>query len=119
MRTGLDMSILALGTCLIIIAAAQTGWKSPRFLRPLLNLGKNSYEIYLTHMFVVFAMFFLFVALGKPMGAVAVLFLTVIVISAVCGDWVAHYFSEPMNRSIRARWGQASLISRSKPVLTS
>jgi peptidoglycan/LPS O-acetylase OafA/YrhL len=43
-RVGLDMTILAIGTCLVIAAATQSGWKCPRFARPLLNLGQRSYE---------------------------------------------------------------------------
>jgi peptidoglycan/LPS O-acetylase OafA/YrhL len=107
---GLDMSLLAVGACLVIAAVAQTKWQSPRALSPFLNLGRRSYEIYLTHMFVVFAMFRLFVLVGKPMRAVVVLFLGVIVIAGLCGELVARFFSEPMNQLIRARWG----VSRSE-----
>src|SRR5579863_6464964 len=35
---GLDMTVLAIGACALIAAAAQTGWRSPKFLRPLLRL---------------------------------------------------------------------------------
>jgi peptidoglycan/LPS O-acetylase OafA/YrhL len=104
-RYGLDMSILAAGTCLVIAAAAQSQWRSPRFLSPFLNLGRRSYEIYLTHMFVVFAGFQVFVLDGMPIRAVVPMFLSVIVIAAFCGELVARYFSEPMNHLIRERWG--------------
>ena len=103
-RTGLDMTILALGTCLIIAAVASINWKAPRMLSPLRNLGQRSYEIYLTHMFVVFALFDLFVLAGKPMYAVIPLFITVIVISALLGEVVALFYSEPLNHAIRSRW---------------
>ena len=99
------MSILAAGTCLVIAAAAQTEWRSPRLLGPFLNLGQRSYEIYLTHMFVVFAIFHLFLLARMPMRAIVPLFLCVIVIAALCGELVARYFSEPMNQLIRQRWG--------------
>ncbi|HXH67164.1 MAG TPA: acyltransferase [Candidatus Limnocylindrales bacterium] len=105
-RSGLDMSILAAGTCLVLAAATQTQWRSPRVLGPFLNLGRRSYEIYLTHMFVVFAGFHLFVLAGMPMRAVVPLFLCAIVIAVLCGELVARYFSEPMNLLIRARWGK-------------
>src|SRR5262249_55314003 len=59
-RAGLEETILAVGSCLIIIACAQMEWKGPRFLRFLLKLGQYSYEVYLTHMFVVFTLFSLF-----------------------------------------------------------
>ena len=103
-RTGLDMTIIALGTCLIIAAVARANWRAPRALSPLRNLGQRSYEIYLTHMFVVFAVFNLFVLAGKPMFAVIPLFVAVIVISAVFGEVVARFYSEPLNSAIRTRW---------------
>jgi peptidoglycan/LPS O-acetylase OafA/YrhL len=103
--TGLDMTLIALATCLIIAAAAQTRWRSSPVLNPLLTLGRCSYEIYLTHMFVVFAAFQLFVAAGNPLGAVPVLFLAVIIIAGLLGAWVAKIYSEPLNRWLRRRWG--------------
>ncbi len=104
-RSGLDMSILAVGTCMIMVAAAQTRWRSPRIVSPLLNLGERSYEIYLTHMFVVFALFQLFLEAGKPMKAVPVLFAAAILISGFLGAVVAKFYSEPMNRMLRNRFG--------------
>src|SRR5882724_7258474 len=80
---GLDMTILAIGTCMAIAAAAQTQWKSPRLLTPLLSIGQRSYEVYLTHMFVVFAMFGLFTKLGRPIRAVPVLFAIVILFAGI------------------------------------
>ncbi|HEV2101731.1 MAG TPA: acyltransferase [Candidatus Acidoferrum sp.] len=117
-RFGLDMSILAVGTCLLIAAAAQTQWRSPRLLGPFLNLGRRSYEIYLTHMFVVFASFQLFVLAGKPMWAVVPLFLCVILIAAFCGELTARYFSEPMNHLIRHRWGKKPNTAATEGPLT-
>jgi peptidoglycan/LPS O-acetylase OafA/YrhL len=105
---GLDMSILAAGTCMLIIAAAQTQWSAPRLLRPLLDLGQRSYEVYLTHMFVVFGFFGLFVLAGKPLSAVPVLFGAVIVISALLGDLTARFFSEPLNRWLRNARGDGA-----------
>jgi peptidoglycan/LPS O-acetylase OafA/YrhL len=104
-RDGLDMSILAAGACMIVIAASQTRWTSPRFVSPMLNLGQRSYEVYLTHMFVVFALFQLFVEAGKPMKAVPALFITAIVLSGLFGALVARFYSEPINRALRKRFG--------------
>ncbi len=103
-RTGLDMSIVGLGACLVITAAATTQWRAPRTLAPLLRLGQRSYEIYLTHMFVVFGFFAIFVHLGKPMAGVPVLFLLVILAAGLLGELVARVYSEPMNRFLRRRW---------------
>ncbi len=104
-RNGLNMTILALGTCMVIAAAAQTHWRSPRVFTPFLILGQRSYEIYLTHMFVVFAFFHLFLMAGKPMRAVPALFTTAIVFAVLLGELVARFYSEPMNRRLRNRWG--------------
>jgi peptidoglycan/LPS O-acetylase OafA/YrhL len=110
-RGGLDMTILAVGTCMIIIAAAQTQWKSPQILGPVLSLGRHSYEIYLLHMFVVFTLFDLFVSVGKPMAAVPVLFLTVILVSSAFGSVAARFYSDPMNRLLRKRSSRGNLGS--------
>jgi peptidoglycan/LPS O-acetylase OafA/YrhL len=113
-RSGLDMTVLAIGTCMMIGVAAQTNWKSPRFLNPLLNLGQRSYEVYLTHMFVVFGAFQLFVLAGKPIIAVPALFLVVILSATLLGGIVAQFFSEPLNKQIRDRCGHA--VERAGPV---
>lgn len=111
-RTGLNMTILGLGTCMFIAATAQTQWRSSRWLSPLLRIGQYSYEIYLTHMFVVFAFFDLFLAIGKPMRLVPVLFLMTILGSGVLGAVVAGFYSEPMNRFLRRKTASDS----AKPV---
>jgi peptidoglycan/LPS O-acetylase OafA/YrhL len=102
---GLNITILAVGTCMIIATVAQAKWRSPRFMSPLLNLGQRSYEVYLTHMFVVFGLFQLFVRAGKPMVAVPALFVIVVLVAALLGEIVARFYSEPMNQFIREQWG--------------
>lgn len=103
LRSGLDMTLLALGTCMLIAAVVGSNWKSSGILRPLAQLGQRSYEVYLTHMFVVFAFFHLFLLAGKPMYAVPLLFLVVVVVSALLGGTVARLYSEPLNHLIRSR----------------
>jgi peptidoglycan/LPS O-acetylase OafA/YrhL len=107
-RKGLDETILAVGTCLIITAAAQTQWKCPLVLSPVLEIGRRSYEVYLTHMFVVFALFDAFLKLGKPVYLAPVLFVVTIVLASVLGGMVAGLYSEPMNRWLRATWGEGA-----------
>jgi len=104
-RSGLDMTILAIGSCMVIAAAAETRWTSPRVILPLITLGRRSYEVYLTHMFVVFALFGLFKSAGLSLGAVPFLLIGVILISGLLGERVARYYSEPMNRRIRRAFG--------------
>jgi peptidoglycan/LPS O-acetylase OafA/YrhL len=42
------------------------------------------------------------------MWAVPVFFIAVIVISGLLGEAVARFYSEPMNRWLRARWGDGA-----------
>jgi peptidoglycan/LPS O-acetylase OafA/YrhL len=100
-RTGLNMTVLGVGTCMFIAATAQTQWKSPRLLAPLLKIGQYSYEVYLTHMFVVFGLFDLFIRAGKRMSLVPVLFVASILIAGILGAAVSGRYSEPMNRLLR------------------
>jgi len=104
-RNGLNMTVLAVGTCLAIAAAVQSMWQAPRILYPLLLLGRHSYEIYLTHMFVVLGAFSVFVHYGAPMRGVAFLFTSVIAGAGLLGWFVAVVYTEPVNRWIRRKTG--------------
>lgn len=104
-RNGLNFTILAAGVCLLIAAASQSSWRSPKALSPLLILGQKSYEIYLTHMFAVLALFAVFVYFGKPLRSVPILFISAIVTAGVLGWGVSVLYTEPMNRVIRRRTG--------------
>jgi peptidoglycan/LPS O-acetylase OafA/YrhL len=104
--SGLDMTLVAIGSCLIISASAQSQWTAPRALSALTRLGQRSYEIYLSHMFVVFALFGLFQSAGAQRGSVPLLFIAVILVAAVLGEAVARLYSEPMNFRLRQRWNQ-------------
>jgi peptidoglycan/LPS O-acetylase OafA/YrhL len=107
-RTGLYMSIVGVAAAMLIAVAAQTGWRSPRVLSPLLRAGQRSYEIYLTHIFVVIALAAAFAATGGAMCAVPLFFLGVLVIAGMLGEAVARFYSEPMNRRLRARWNDGA-----------
>jgi peptidoglycan/LPS O-acetylase OafA/YrhL len=109
--TGLEETILAIGACLLILVSAHTQWKCPAILRPFRRLGQRSYEVYLTHMFVVFAFFHVFLALGKPMWFVPLYFLLTIVVATLLGDFVASFYSDRMNAKLRRHWGEGKLGS--------
>jgi len=103
-RHGLDMTVLAAGTSMLVASAASTRWMAPKLMTPLLAMGRLSYEIYLTHMFVVIAFFGVFAGQGKSLRFVPVLFAMVILGAAVLGWAVARSYSEPMNRWLRRKW---------------
>lgn len=106
--TGLNFTVLGIGTCMFIAASAQTQWRSPRVLAPLLRIGRYSYEVYLTHMFVVYTFFGVFLNAGKPMRLVPILFVVTILIAGLLGAALANLYSEPMNRFLRSKSGSAS-----------
>jgi peptidoglycan/LPS O-acetylase OafA/YrhL len=88
---------------MFIAATTQTEWRSPKIFAPLVRMGRYSYEIYLTHMFVVFTFFSLFLHAGKPLYGVPFLFISVILVSGLFGAGVANLYSEPMNRFLRRK----------------
>lgn len=102
-KTGLNFTLLDVGTCMFIAATTQSQWRSPRLLAPILEMGRYSYEIYLTHMFVVFSFFDLFLYAGKPRAGVPVLFALTILGAALLGAVVANLYSEPANRFLRSK----------------
>jgi peptidoglycan/LPS O-acetylase OafA/YrhL len=107
-RTGLYMSVIGVGACLLIAVSAESGWRSPRVLAPLLRAGQRSYEIYLMHMFVVIALAEVLLAIGKEMWAVPLFFFGVLLIGVLLGETVARFYSEPMNRGLRAKWNNGA-----------
>jgi peptidoglycan/LPS O-acetylase OafA/YrhL len=98
------MTVLGFGTCLVLVVVSQTEWKAPGFAGPLVRLGRLSYEVYLTHIFVVLSVFHLFLILNELIRVVPGMFLVVLLLSGLLGAVVSRSYSEPMNRWLRARW---------------
>ena len=98
LTTGLDVTVLAIGVVLILLSiGANTG---RRFLQPVQWFGRNSYEVYLTHMFVVTTAAQLFVRLGSPINYAPVWFVSTLVLSGLLGHAVAKLYSSPCNRAL-------------------
>ena len=106
-KHGLDVTALALGTALLLMAIAQGGKPGSWLTAPLRWFGRNSYEVYLTHSFVVVTLTQLFVATGSRYAWSPLWFVAVAVISCGLGACVARYYSEPLNRKLRAGWIRA------------
>jgi peptidoglycan/LPS O-acetylase OafA/YrhL len=98
-RTGTDDTVLSLGTSLVIVATVLRGLKGRLWAAPIRWLGRHSYEVYLTHEFVVVWMTALYTKVhrGSPLIWIA----AEVALAAPLGALVARWFSEPMNRRLR------------------
>lgn len=92
-------TVLAAGAAFVLVSTDRAPWT-----RPLRWYGVHSYEVYLTHMFVVTWGTQLFAASGTPLPWAPLWFAGMIGIAGVLGAVVSRTFSEPMNRRLRAAW---------------
>lgn len=76
----------------------------PRGLRWLTSMGRLSYEMYLTHMFVVFGTVAMFEAVDGDMVYGAFWYLPAVLLCWLIGAALAHGFSIPVERVLRRRW---------------
>jgi peptidoglycan/LPS O-acetylase OafA/YrhL len=110
-RTGLDGTVLPLGACLVIAATTLTGMRGSRLTAPIRWMGRHSYEIYLTHEFIVLWGTMLYVRFQK---GPQLLWVAVIALLAMLpGAALARWLSEPLNKRLRG-----STHQQSKPELS-
>jgi peptidoglycan/LPS O-acetylase OafA/YrhL len=102
---GLDMTCLALGTCFLQIAVAQRSRTGGLVTAPVRWFGRNSYEVYLTHVFVVVWGIEIFTATGVRAIWTPFFYLGLLGLSGLLGAVVARFYSEPVNRRLRAFFG--------------
>jgi peptidoglycan/LPS O-acetylase OafA/YrhL len=105
---GTDFSVLEIGMASLLLAMGS-GVGSIAFARGtglLRAVGRCSYEIYLTHMFVVFAFFMgfgTFFGNHSPGKAISLASCAAVLVGSVLvGYGVSRWFSEPANRLLRA-----------------
>lgn len=96
----LDDTLLPLGVCLVMLATVLRNARGGGLLTaPLRWFGRHSYEIYLTHEFLVILGVEIFLRLHGTRPGLWTLGITAA--TAPVGWGVAHWFSEPMNRRLR------------------
>ncbi len=99
-RHDLDDTVLPLGVCLVMVASVLRGARGGGWVTsPVRWFGRHSYEVYLTHEFVVILGVDAYLRChgARPgMWTVVITLLT-----APLGWAVTRWFSEPMNRSLR------------------
>lgn len=98
-RSGVDGTVLAVGACLVMIGSVVRGRAGSWWTAPIRWFGRHSYEVYLTHEFVVVWGTTLYVKLRR--GPLQLWFLGILLITAPLGALVARFFSEPMKRRLR------------------
>lgn len=99
-RHDLDDTVLPLGVCLVMLTTVLRGSRGGGALTaPIRWFGRHSYEVYLTHEFlVILGVEAYFRWHGSRPGLWA---LAITASTAPLGWAVAHWFSEPMNRRLR------------------
>ena len=104
-RSGTDDTALSAAACLICASAALGQRAGGRWTAPIRWFGRHSYELYLSHEFVVItgvalcARWFPSTAAARP--AAFIFSAGIIAVSALLAWALARYFSEPLNRRLR------------------
>src|SRR3990167_2780546 len=103
-KMNMNVTILEIGVGLLLIAMQE--WYSNQnhrgatWLKPIRFFGRNSYELYLTHVFVILlAARIVFHSTVEIFAEYAV----ILVLCAIVGQGVSAYFSEPMNKFLRKK----------------
>jgi peptidoglycan/LPS O-acetylase OafA/YrhL len=101
-RGGLDTTLLALGACIVMVTTVLRGRPGRQWTAPLRWLGRHSYEVYLTHEFVIVWITMLYVRVDGSNSHRLLLWIALMVsLCAPVGWIVAKFFSEPLNRRLR------------------
>jgi peptidoglycan/LPS O-acetylase OafA/YrhL len=98
-RSGLDCTILPIGACLVIFGSVLRERPGRLWTAPIRWFGRHSYEVYLTHEFVVVWGTDLLLKLKR--GPLALWFVGILLVTAPLGWVVARLYSEPLNRRLR------------------
>jgi peptidoglycan/LPS O-acetylase OafA/YrhL len=125
-KAGLDVTVLEIGSALLMIALQQNSeshtenkpisnkttralglnrigeafYRSTAFLR---WFGHNSYEVYLTHVFAVWPMVWLFFYFHQSIHLAPLWFLAASALAGGLGHLVARFYSEPLNHRLRVK----------------
>ena len=101
--SGLYITVLEFGVAAALLALSRVRFDSllSRSTRWLQFVGRASYEIYLTHMFVVFAFIDLFKRTTSDLQNYWAWYALMLAASVALGYAVARWFSEPLNRALR------------------
>ena len=103
-KSGTDDALLALSVCLVMAAVTLRRKRGSRWSAPLRWFGRHSYELYLSHEFIILAgvaLYTRFYPHEHSRGIVA-MFVVAMLLATVPLAWaLARWFTEPANRWLR------------------
>ena len=101
--SGTDDTLLALGACLVMVGSSLRNRAGRAWTAPLRWMGRHSYELYLTHEFVVICVVnhYLKVQVTRPPGPLLGYGAVILALCMPVGWVMAKWFSEPLNRRLR------------------
>ena len=113
-RSGLYVTVLSVGTAAVLVAVAAvpscTRMTDHALFAPLRVLGEHSYEIYLSHLFVILPAMPVWKRFAAP-SLIPPFYLAVLVGSALLGALLAKAYSKPLNAALRARRNQPTPVA--------
>jgi peptidoglycan/LPS O-acetylase OafA/YrhL len=121
-RSGTDDSLLALSVCLVMAAVTLRRKRGSRWSAPLRWFGRHSYELYLSHEFIVIAGVALYARLHLPhasRGIVAAFVIAMLLATAPLAWVLARWFTEAANRRLRGAEMAKPTSSPPQPVILS
>jgi len=102
---GLNVSILSLGIAFLLIVLHQKKHlKLPILMHWIAGMGKYSYEIYVTHMFIILAGARFYKKYNFNENWLIPFAIALIVISYLLGKYLFKYLSDPLNLWLRKKW---------------
>ena len=122
---GVNVTLLELGIALILVALGNDVGNSvlSRGTAVVRWIGRCSYEIYLTHMFVILGVMSILERLQIAPSTIPLWYCAMLLLSIALGSLVARGFSEPMNRALRLRFlrprqcaGNATVLGQSSHI---
>lgn len=98
---GLDVTVLSIAAALALLGAGGLPRIPMILTAPFRWFGRSSYEIYLTHSFIVILGSQWFAAHKIPIEYAPAWFAGSVAAAGLLGFAVAHWYSEPLNRKLR------------------
>lgn len=99
---GLNVTLLEVSIAFILIGLQYRNTQQPKYVTVIFQwFGKNSYEVYLTHMFSVMLIAVIYKSMPQYIWVTVTAYLTIIALSGLLGHFIANYYSKPMNTKLR------------------